>query len=51
MGAVSDAMGHPKYGFILATAFAGLLFAGLLLNWIFDPTHDILNRLYQTEYR
>jgi fucose permease len=32
MGAVSDAMGHPKYGFVLATRFAGLLFVGLLLN-------------------
>ncbi len=51
MAAVSDAMGHPKYGFILATGFAGLLFAGLLLNWIFDPTRDVLNRLDQTEYR
>ncbi len=37
MGAVSDIFGHPKYGFILATIFAGLLFAGLLLNWIFNP--------------
>lgn len=34
MGAISDAFGDPKYGFILATGFAGLLFAGLLLNWI-----------------
>lgn len=51
MGAVSDAMGHPKYGFILATGFAGLLFAGLLLNWLFDPTRDLLSRLDDTEYR
>lgn len=51
MGAVSDAMGHPKYGFILATGFAGLLFVGLLLNWIFDPTREILSRLDRTEYR
>ena len=29
MGAVSDAMGGPKYGFVLATGFAALLFAGL----------------------
>ena len=51
MGAVSDAMGHPKYGFVLATGFAGLLFAGLTLNWIFDPTRELLSRLDKTEYR
>jgi len=51
MGAVSDAMGHPKYGFLLATCFAALLFAGLLLNWIFDPTRDVLSSLDETEYR
>lgn len=51
MGAVSDAMGHPKYGFILATGFAGFLFVGLLLNWIFDPTRKLLNRLDETEYQ
>jgi fucose permease len=51
MGAVSDAMGHPRYGFILATSFAALLFVGLLLNWIFDPTRDLLISLDQTEYR
>jgi FHS family L-fucose permease-like MFS transporter len=50
MGAMSDAMGHPKYGFILATGFAGLLFAGLLVNWIFDPTHQLLKALDETEY-
>ena len=51
MGAVSDAMGHPRYGFMLATGFAGLLFAGLLLNWIFDPTREVLTRLDEAEYR
>jgi fucose permease len=51
MGAVSDAMGHPKYGFILVTGFTTLLFTGLLLNWIFDPTRDVLKNLDQTEYR
>jgi fucose permease len=51
MGAVSDAMGDPKYGFILATGFAGLLFAGLLVNWIFDPTRERLKHLDATEYR
>ncbi len=50
MGAVSDAMGDPRYGFILATGFAVLLFAGLLLNWVFDPTRELLKRLDATEY-
>ncbi len=51
MGAVSDAIGHPKYGFVLATGFAGLLFVGLLLNWVFDPARELLSRLDETEYR
>lgn len=51
MGAISDAMGHPRYGFILATGFAGLLFAGSVMNWIFDPTRERLSRLDETEYR
>jgi fucose permease len=37
MGAVSDALGDIKYGFVLATGFAGLLLAGLLVNRVFDP--------------
>jgi len=51
MGAISDAFGNPKYGFILATAFAGLLFASLLWNWICNPTRAILQTLDATEYR
>jgi fucose permease len=51
MGAVADAMGQPKYGFILATGFAGLLFTGLLLNWILDPTRDLLTKIEAAEYR
>jgi fucose permease len=50
MGAVSDAMGDAKYGFVLATGFAGLLFAGLLINWICDPTRELLKTLDETEY-
>jgi hypothetical protein len=41
---VSDTMGHPKYGFVLATGFAGLLFAGWLLNRMFDPARELLSR-------
>lgn len=51
MAAVSDALGSPKYGFILATGFAALLFAGLLFNLIFDPTREVLSRRDETEYR
>jgi len=50
MGAVSDAMGHPKYGFVVATGFATLLFLALFFNWIFDPTREQLSRLEATEY-
>lgn len=51
MGAVSDAFGHDaKYGFILATVFAGLLFAGVLLNLIFKPTTVRLSQLDKSEY-
>jgi FHS family L-fucose permease-like MFS transporter len=51
MGAVSDALGHPKYGFVLATVFAALLFAGMLLNWIYNPAKDRLVKLDSSEYR
>ena len=51
MGAVSDAFGHnAKYGFILATVFAGLLFTGVLVNLIFNPTHQRLSKLDKSEY-
>jgi fucose permease len=50
MGVVSDAMGGPVYGFALATVFAGLLFVGLLLNRIFDPTSATFERADETEY-
>jgi fucose permease len=51
MAAVSDALGGPKYGFILATGFAALLFVGLLFNWIFDPSCEVLSRRDETEYQ
>ncbi len=51
MGAISDAFGHPKYGFVLATALAALLFAGLLLNWIYNPAGERLAKLDLSEYR
>lgn len=40
MGVVSDLMGsHPKYGFIVACAFAAFLFIGLVYNYIRKPAH------------
>jgi MFS transporter, FHS family, L-fucose permease len=50
MGAVSDAMGGLRYGFMLATLFAALLFAGCLLNSIYQPARERLKRLDQTQY-
>ena len=50
MGAVSDAFGDAKYGFVLATGLAGLLFVSLLLNWIFNPARELLHKLDRTEY-
>jgi fucose permease len=50
MGAISDRFGSPKYGFVLATIFAAMLFGGLLLNRIFDPARNRLQRLDHSEY-
>ena len=51
IGAVSDAFGQIAYGFWMATGFAALLFAGLLLNWVVNPTRAVLERLDLTEYQ
>ena len=51
MGLVSDAFGSDaRYGFMLATVFAGLLFAGLTFNLLVDPTRRRLHELDQSEY-
>jgi len=50
IGAVSDAMGGPLYGFMLASGFAALLFVGMLLNQFFDPSSAVLGRADETEY-
>lgn len=51
MGAISDAMGAPKYGFVLDTGVSGLLLVGLMLNWLFNPTARIFEQVDETEYR
>ncbi|MEO8097907.1 MAG: MFS transporter [Acidobacteriota bacterium] len=51
IGAISDAMGGPIYGFELATGFAALLFIGMLLNQFLDPTTATLGRADETEYQ
>lgn len=51
MGAVSDAFGgNARYGFILATVFAGLLFLSVVLNLIMNPTKQRLYQLNLSEY-
>jgi len=50
MGLVSDAMDGPIYGFALATGFSALLFFGLVLNWLMDPTSAIFERADETDY-
>ncbi len=51
MGAVSDAMGGARYGFMLATGFAGLLFAGCVLNSIYQPARQRLKKLDESQYQ
>lgn len=50
MAAVSDAFGSTDAGFALATVFAFLLMAGLLLNWTFDPAQRRLQDCDREEY-
>ncbi len=51
MGIVSDAFNQDaKYGFILTTVYAGILFTGTLLNFIFNPTQRRLEKLNESEY-
>jgi hypothetical protein len=50
MGALSDALGDIKYGFMLATGFSLLLFVGLLLNLLLDPAGARLARRNAADY-
>jgi fucose permease len=51
IGAISDTFGQITYGFGLATVFAAVLFAGLLFNWLWNPTRGVLEQIDLTEYR
>ena len=50
MAAVSDACGGPRYGFVLATGFALVLFVGLLVNGIANPTQRHLRDMERSQY-
>ena len=50
MGAVSDLFGGAQYGFLLATVLAGLLFALLGLNVLFDPSRTRLAGQDEADY-
>jgi fucose permease len=50
MGAISDAMGDPRWGFALATGIAALLAVGLAANWLLDPAKARLRVLDVSEY-
>ena len=51
MGVLSDVTGQIVYGFWLATGLAALLFAGLLVNWLANPTRSVLAGVDATDYR
>jgi MFS transporter, FHS family, L-fucose permease len=51
MGAISDLFNSDaRYGFVLATLFAALLFAGTIFNLAFSPTKKRLASLNKSEY-
>jgi len=50
MGALSDVTGQITYGFWLATGLAALLFVGLLVNWLVNPTATVLARVDVSDY-
>jgi fucose permease len=50
MGAISDSFGDTRAGFVLATVFAFLLFAGLVVNWLFDPAGRRLGHADREDY-
>jgi MFS transporter, FHS family, L-fucose permease len=52
MGIMSDIFGSDaRYGFMLASAYAAILFAGFVLNYIYKPTTIRLQQLNESEYQ
>ncbi len=49
MGMISDMFGHVRYGFILATGFAVLLFLAMLYNYFKDPSAAALHQISPIE--
>jgi hypothetical protein len=43
MGAISDAMGDVRYGFVLAAGLAAILAIGFFANWLVKPAHARLS--------
>jgi FHS family L-fucose permease-like MFS transporter len=50
MAALIDALGMPRYAFLLAAMLAALLNAGLVYNWVRQPTRGVLSALDAREY-
>ena len=51
MGLVSDANGgDAKYGFMVATVFAAILFVGMVYNFVKNPTQKRLAEIEASEY-
>jgi fucose permease len=50
MAALIDALGAPKYAFLMATGFAAMLLAGLIYNALRQPTRGVLKSLDAREY-
>ena len=50
MAAVIDALGAPKYAFLLAAGFAVMLLGGLVYNCLRQPTRGVLAGLDAREY-
>jgi fucose permease len=50
MARISDAYGSTSAGFVLATVFAALLLAGLLINWFLDPSQHRLRDADRDDY-
>jgi hypothetical protein len=50
MAALIDALGAPKYAFLLAALFAALLWMGLLYNCLRQPTRGVLSHQDALDY-